>query len=195
MPNTPIYGLPYPSLTEPPDGPDQIQALAEAVETELSRIDGDVADLSTRLMPVAQLRQTVAQSVATATYTSATFTTEDLDTLGGHSTSVNTSRWTCPTGWAGAYLLSGGGKFVTNVTGSRSAQWAKNGSAIAGSESPGFAADDTSTFAARTIVVVLAVGDYVEMQIRQSSGGSLNTDVATTVSQCTMSVAWLGPSA
>lgn len=40
MPSTPIYGLPYPSLSDPPNGPAQFQALADAVETELSRIDG-----------------------------------------------------------------------------------------------------------------------------------------------------------
>jgi hypothetical protein len=38
--STPIYGLPYPSLSDPPNGPAQIQALAEAVEAELARIDG-----------------------------------------------------------------------------------------------------------------------------------------------------------
>lgn len=40
MPTTPIYGLPYPSLSDPPNGAAQIQALAEAVESELQRIDG-----------------------------------------------------------------------------------------------------------------------------------------------------------
>lgn len=193
MPATPTYGLPYPGTADSPHGPNQVQALAEAVETELVAVNGAVTALAARVVPVAHLRQTVAQSVASATYTACTFTTEDLDTLNGHSTSVNTSRWTVPVGWAGAYMLTGGGKFATNVTGSRSAQFAKNGTGIAGSEGSGFSASDTSTFTAKTIVVSLAEGDYVEMQIRQSSGGSLNTDVATTASQCTMSVVWLGP--
>lgn len=39
MPTTPIYGLPYPALSDPPNGPAQIQALAEGVESELQRID------------------------------------------------------------------------------------------------------------------------------------------------------------
>lgn len=43
MPTTPIYGLPYPSLSDPPNGAAQIQALAEAVESELQRIDGTPA--------------------------------------------------------------------------------------------------------------------------------------------------------
>lgn len=36
---TPIYGLPYQSLDDPPHGPNLGQNLAEAVETELARID------------------------------------------------------------------------------------------------------------------------------------------------------------
>lgn len=43
MPSTPTYGLPYQSLTDPPDGPSLGEDLALAVETELVRIDGDIA--------------------------------------------------------------------------------------------------------------------------------------------------------
>lgn len=43
MPITPTYGLPYPSLSDPPNGPAQFQDLAEEVEVELTRIDADVA--------------------------------------------------------------------------------------------------------------------------------------------------------
>lgn len=43
MPATPIYALPYDSLTDPPDGAGMGQALAEAVETELARVDADLA--------------------------------------------------------------------------------------------------------------------------------------------------------
>lgn len=39
---TPIYALPYDSLTDPPDGAGMGQSLAEAVEDELVRVDGDV---------------------------------------------------------------------------------------------------------------------------------------------------------
>lgn len=49
MPSTPIYGLPYPSLSDPPNGPAQIQALADAVEDELDRID-DTIDVDQSLL-------------------------------------------------------------------------------------------------------------------------------------------------
>jgi hypothetical protein len=37
--STPNYALPYPSLGDPPDGPDGIQDLAVAVDAQLNRID------------------------------------------------------------------------------------------------------------------------------------------------------------
>ncbi|MEO3929956.1 hypothetical protein ABGB07_39815 [Micromonosporaceae bacterium B7E4] len=43
---TPVYGLPYQSTDDPPDGPALGEDLALAVESELQRIDGDIADLS-----------------------------------------------------------------------------------------------------------------------------------------------------
>lgn len=190
---TPIYGLPYQGLGDSPHGPNLGQALAEAVEAQLVTINGLITALGSRVIPVAHLRQTVAQTgIATAVYTPITFNFEDLDPLGGHDNGTNPTRWTMPTGWNGAVMLAGGGKFATNTTGSRSARWAKNGAAISGSEGPGFAASDTSTCVAKTIITDLNEGDYVELQGRQSSGGPLSTDAAADV-QWTMSVFYIGP--
>jgi len=44
MPTTPTYGLPYPQLSDPPDGPAQFQALADEVEVELTRVDARIAN-------------------------------------------------------------------------------------------------------------------------------------------------------
>ncbi|TKG58108.1 hypothetical protein [Prauserella endophytica] len=44
MPNTDLYGLPYPALTDPPNGPEQMQALADAIEAALSTVDGALRD-------------------------------------------------------------------------------------------------------------------------------------------------------
>ena len=62
MPSTPIYGLPYPSLSDPPNGPAQFQALAEAVETELDRIDDTISGV-----PITQ-----SSSIAAAVNTTST---------------------------------------------------------------------------------------------------------------------------
>ena len=43
MGTTSVYGWPYPELTDPPDGTTAIQALAEAVESDVQRIDSPTA--------------------------------------------------------------------------------------------------------------------------------------------------------
>lgn len=63
MPSTPIYGLPYPSLSDPPNGPAQFQALAEAVEAELDRIDDTISGV-----PITQ-SSSVTATVFTASTT------------------------------------------------------------------------------------------------------------------------------
>jgi hypothetical protein len=57
VPATPTYGLPYPSLSDPPNGPAQIQALADEVEVELTRIDARVASGETLLAGFAPVTQ------------------------------------------------------------------------------------------------------------------------------------------
>lgn len=42
---TPIYGFPYPSGTDSPNGPAQVQLLAEAVEADLAASDANIAAL------------------------------------------------------------------------------------------------------------------------------------------------------
>lgn len=44
--STPTYNLPYPELSDAPNAPEQMQALAEAVEAEIDRVDDDLAGLS-----------------------------------------------------------------------------------------------------------------------------------------------------
>lgn len=43
---TPTYGFPYPALSDPPNGPAQIQALAEAVEADLTVTDANIATIN-----------------------------------------------------------------------------------------------------------------------------------------------------
>lgn len=55
MPSTPVYGIPYPADADPPDGPGQMQALAEAVETALAAIErpesGVIPQTADRALP------------------------------------------------------------------------------------------------------------------------------------------------
>lgn len=130
--------------------------------------------------PLASLRQTAAQSIAHNTFTTLTFNVEDLDTAGGHSTSVNTSRYTAQR--AGRYLLLGGVSFVGNSTGARGGNWLKNGSNIPrGQFIYGAAPAPIATqVSGRPVIVTLSVGDYIELQAFQSSTTGLNTSVVFT---------------
>lgn len=173
---TPIYSFPYPVLTDPPNGAAQIQALAEAVEDSLNTVETSLAaDTTTLANPArAQLRTAVAQSIANNTATAVNFELEDFDTANGHSTSVNTSRYTAQV--AGTYLLGGGFAFNASATNNRLGAWRKNGTDIDGGTTafPGFAGNSNQGVM-KTIMVELAVSDYIQIYVSQGSGGALNT--------------------
>lgn len=127
----------------------------------------------------AQMRQTSGQSITNNTFTALTFTTEDFDTDSGHDTGSNTSRYTAQT--AGRYEFSGGHSWAADAAGVRESRWAKNGSAVNGSGIRIQAvAANIVAHPARTIIIDMAVSDYVELQVLQSSGASLSTDASGT---------------
>jgi hypothetical protein len=67
---TPVYGFPYPGIGDAPNGPSQVQALAEAVEVDLQAEAATRAAADTALSTAdhAYYYQTgVAQSIATGT--------------------------------------------------------------------------------------------------------------------------------
>jgi hypothetical protein len=142
--------------------------------------------------PVAQMRQTVAQSLPNNTWTALTFNVEDVDTdidgAGGHSTSVNTSRFTAQ--YPGWYLLGGAVGFDTNGTGVRAVRWAVVGIALnAGGPILPTASGAVTVVPAPAELVYMTTGDLVELQALQSSGAALNTSVVATA-QPTMTVTW-----
>jgi hypothetical protein len=142
--------------------------------------------------PAAELRQTVAQSIPNGALTALTFTTEDLDDdpagSGGHSTSVNTTRFTAV--YAGWYLIGGVVAFTASAVGTRATAWAVNGTNV---NSSSVLVSASSAFGARipapSMRVFLNVGDYVELLAFQSTGGALNTEVAGEAAS-RMSIAW-----
>ncbi len=142
--------------------------------------------------PGGQFRQSVAQTLTSGSFTAITFTQEDYDNRGGHSTSSNTSRYTAQV--AGRYQVSGAVAFVASATGRRGTQWRINGSVVNGSQlllSSGDDADETQ-YPARTMTVFLSVGQYVELYAIQQSGGNLNTSVADGGTQSMMAVRYVG---
>lgn len=142
--------------------------------------------------PAAVLRQSLAQSLANATWVSLTMGVEDLDDdpdgVGGHSTVTNTSRYTAR--YAGWYWLGGGMTNGINSTGVRGVRWAVNGTAVNGGS---VVLPPTATGGARTParahLVFLNEGDYVELQGFQSSGGAMST-IVNGEEQASMCVSW-----
>lgn len=132
------------------------------------------------------LNRTAAQSISDSTDTAITFptgsVTEELDTDGMHSGSTNTARITVPAGGSGVYLIGGNVRWETNATGAR-VLWAEyNGSAGTGTviaesriASSGGA---TQTSQLVSTVYLLADGDYVTMNVRQTSGGARDVQSA-----------------
>ncbi|WP_367128333.1 hypothetical protein [Saccharothrix sp. HUAS TT1] len=143
-------------------------------------------------MPLFQGRQIVAQNLAVSgTFYNLTFTAEDKDSHGGHSTSSNPERYVAPL--TGTYELKGGCAFAANATGIRVLHWAKNGTQIPGGDltTPSVGAGAVTRAGARTIFVDLTASDYVTLQAMQDSGGALSTYVTSPV-QATMTVEYKG---
>ncbi len=108
----------------------------------------------------------------------ALFDAEDIDTANGHSTTSNTSRWTCPTGKGGWYSFTYMAGFVSNATGDRLAWVSISGGSTRYGVSLESAAGGHQTYLSGADRLFLNAGNYVELSVEQYSGGSLNTDIA-----------------
>ena len=118
-------------------------------------------------------------SIPNNTATALTFNSEVWDTDNCHSTVSNTSRLTCNT--AGVYMVVGHAWFAANGTGTRSLQIYKNGVAVANVRIENPTAGG-STLMMISKIIDLAVNDYVEFYVLQSSGGNLNVSYSSGLS-------------
>ena len=129
--------------------------------------------------PSVRVYNSAVQSILNTTYTSITFDSErwNTDAAGSmHSTLTNTSRLTCQS--AGIYEIFAHAGFDANATGQRQATFLLNGTLYIGlvQEAP---ISGSFTFMVEiSTQYQLAVSDYVELQLYQSSGGALNNVVA-----------------
>ena len=125
--------------------------------------------------PAARVYHDANQSIANVTYTQLAFNSERFDTNVMHDTTTNNTRLTCKT--AGKYLIWGCVEFESNITGWRFLEILLNGSIKTARELRTPLSGSTIVFTIST-VYDLAVNDYVELQVYQSSGGALNVNVA-----------------
>lgn len=127
------------------------------------------------------------QSVSTASATALSMNAEDTDTPGMHSTSVNTSRVTIPSGGDGLFRVTGTVNFPANATGQRQAQILKNGSPVAYAISPSQSGTYPTLMQVHYTGAAVAT-DYFEVAAYQDSGGSLSVGSATRSLACSLAV-------
>jgi hypothetical protein len=119
-----------------------------------------------------------AQSISNATDTKIAFANESFDTDAFHSNVTNNTRLTIPTGLAGYYRVTGNLGLASNALGRRILAIAYNGGIVSQIEyTPATSVEPAANI---TDTYYLNVGDYLELNIYQTSGGSLNTAGSTT---------------
>lgn len=140
--------------------------------------------------PVCNAVQASIQSIPTGTgWTSLALDSTAADPYGMHSNTTNNSRATSQA--AGYYMVFGASAFASNATGWRGGRCAKNGSAIAGGAGEiGANGAGVTALSGPPVITYLNVGDYVESQGLQTSGGNLNTSVNNDA-DCSLTAVWV----
>lgn len=140
---------------------------------------------------------TATQSVingGSGTLTAIQLDSSQFDSEGGHSNTVNNTRYTCQV--AGLYKIDGRVSFSGNTTGSRGAGWTVNGTSTGLALGAGNTSATTPVNVGMTVACAgyqyLNVGDYVELVGYQTSGATLT--VQSTFYACVLSLLWVASS-
>jgi hypothetical protein len=157
--------------------PDATFAAADA-----NAIDNGVHEAM--LQPAVRVTHNAAQSITTATATALAFNTERYDQVAGaastmHDTATNNSRLTCR--YVGIYEIKANVRWASNGTGQRDVGIRLNGTTFIGYENA-VANSGSVHIQEVSTQYALAVNDYVECVVTQTSGGGLNIDLAANYS-------------
>lgn len=136
-----------------------------------SHFDEHVRLANIALRPSAIVTRTTTQNLGTSSWGACSWTTEVRDTFNLWDVS-NPTRFTCPAGYGGLWLVQQTQQFQSNATGLRGLQFVING----GGQSYGvmLIGPITGTHTMSTSAIVpLSPGDYVEAQAHQQSGVTL----------------------
>lgn len=143
-------------------------------------------------MPRARVYRTTSQGFSSGTFTIQLFNTARWN-VGVMWSAANNSRLTIPPGGSGLYALQAGVRFATNSQGMRQVAIRRNGSqALVYQNTPATETIGAATDLSCSTMYELNVGDYVEVQIYQSSGNNLNSDPALNAAP-EFSAAWVAP--
>lgn len=217
---TPVLGYPYPTTSDSPHGPSQIQALAQAVEDDIlayptdlnltssakvswnggdvqlsRRAAGQLTSPHTAVLtrPFVHAYQTSAQPLANITQTAINLQADLYDPLGWHSTAINLPRIT-PTipGWYDCWAQV---MFDVSTAGDRSAHFRFNGATLLGAPYSAAPALNGAAFLpgcafAQATILCNGTTDYLEVWAQHNTGGSLNTFVSAGLTASTVKVEW-----
>ncbi len=140
-------------------------------------------------IPTARVTSTAALEQSTNSFNTLAFNSERYDVGSMHSNSTNNSRLTAPAD--GIYLVTAHVEWESNTTGTRTLTIRKNdvgAGTIARQEAPG----DGLTGLSIATAVQLADNDFVEVEVRQDSGGDLDVNKSGEQSP-EFSLTWLAP--
>lgn len=129
------------------------------------------------------------QSIANATTTVVSFDTESYDTNGWHDNATNNSRITPLT--AGYVRPSGTVDFLSNATGYRLVEVRKNGLVIQRATVAAASGEATVVAFAFDPISMNGTTDYLEVAVKQNSGGALNVSAGAAYVTC-FAVEYLG---
>lgn len=115
------------------------------------------------------VKSSTDQTISTATDTVVNWDQEDFDTDSYHSNVTNNGRITIPSGKAGKYQLNGIMRYDANTSGLRSMRFRKNGTIVKQTVTVPNASNPSFGM---SMIIDLAVGDYVEMSVFQNSGSN-----------------------
>lgn len=133
-------------------------------------------DFTRPVQPQLRLQSSAATAVATATDQAVAFDTEIVDSHGQHDNVTNNSRATCKS--AGFYVMSACIRWEDVTTGARILSLRVNGTTLISRQFT----QDNGQYQVIATAYPLAVGDYIEVIARQTSGASKNVEVAANYS-------------
>jgi len=119
----------------------------------------------------ARVYHSTTQEIANIDLATLAFDSERYDTDTIHDTTTNNSRLTCKT--AGKYIISAAIGFFHNATGVRRVEIYHSSGVILGKQDV-HSLSDMDHYCTVTAIWDLAVNEYVEVRVYQSSGGALN---------------------
>ena len=128
------------------------------------------------------------QSIPDSVFTAVTLDAEAFDVGAMHDNATNNSRITIPSGGDGLYEIVATVTFAANATGTRNISLKKNGTTyFASVQFTGVNITQTNQCIAYASLVA---GDYVEVEVFQSSGGALNVNLSESSTSLILVKSW-----